>query len=105
MEVEEEEIPGEALCDSGGVDECFGEAGEEVGGEEGFKVRERPVDCEAPAGAAVGGVGVALVDAEGEGGGLGGGGVMLAQGLGEDEACDAGADDEGVWRGGGHCAG
>jgi hypothetical protein len=105
LEVEEEEIPREALCDSGGIDECFWEAREEVSGEESFKIRERPVDCEAPAGAAVGGVGVALVDGEGEGRRWGGGGVMLAEGLGEDEARDAGADNEGVWRGGGHCAG
>lgn len=106
MEVKEEEIPRESLCDGCGIDECFREAGDEVSGEEGFKVRKRPVDGEAPASAAVGGVGVALVDGEGEGCGCwGGGGVMLAQGLGEDEACDASADDEGVWWGGGHCAG
>lgn len=107
MEVEEEEVASEAFGDGGVVDEGFGEAGEKVGGQEGFKVGEGPVDCEAPAGAAVGGVGVALVD--GEGGwcrwGWGFNGVALAEGLCEDESRDAGADDEGVWRRGGHCAG
>lgn len=109
MEIEEEEVAGEALVNGGGVDEGLREAGEEGGGEEGLEVGEGPVDGEAPAGAAVGGVGVALVDAEWGwcGWGWGVGGVTLAQGLGEDESSDAGADDEGVWWRwwGGHCAG
>ena len=105
LEVEEEEIASEAFADGGGVDEGFGEAGEEVGGEEGFKVGESPVDGEAPAGSAVSGVWVALIDTEWEWCGWGVGGVALTEGLGEDESRDAGADDEGVWRGGGHCAG
>lgn len=107
MEVEEEKIAGEALGDGDSVDEGFGEAGEEVGGEEGFKVGESPVDGETPAGSAVSGVGVALVDTEGGwcGWGWRGSDVALTEGLGEDKSRDAGADDEGVWRGGGHCAG
>lgn len=106
LEVEEEEVAGEALGDGGRVDKRFGEAGEEVGGEEGFEVGEGPVDGEAPAGSAVSGVGIALEDAEGGRCGWGwGSSVVLAESLGKDESRDARADYEGVWRGGGHCAG
>lgn len=105
MEVKEEEVAGEAFGDGGIVDEGLGKAGEEVGGQEGLKVGEGPVDGEAPASATMSGVGIAFENAEWGWCGWGVGSVAFAESLGKDESRDAGADDEGVWRGEGHCAG
>ncbi|SPQ26253.1 da1fa013-8b84-4bc7-96e5-9c1922336aba [Thermothielavioides terrestris] len=85
-EVVERECGRTALLDGGTVDVGLGQAADQVLGQQGPQRRERPVQRQPPAKPARGQVGVPLEDAERCAG--------LAQVLRQQQAADAGADDQ-----------
>lgn len=88
--VEEGKARRQTLGDSRSINIGLRETVDQVAGQQRSQRREGPVQRQAPAGAAGGEISVSLKDAAGD--------ALLAEVLGEEQATDAGSDDEhGLW--------